>query len=162
MSLSLDIDVFGVPLMRRRLNAVGARAADLEPALESVADDMRRQAERAFGSRGLTSGTAWPPLQPDTIARKLRDKRPAVKGHARKTLHATEKLRKSLTDDKHVDDVSYVDNDTLIFGTDVPYAPYHQTGTSTMKARPPVRMRANERSAAVRKVSRYITTGRVT
>lgn len=155
----VEIDVFGIPFLRRKLDNIGDRIVDIEPALESIASDMRVQAGRAFDSRGLTSGTAWPPLQDSTISRKLRDKNAKTRANAHRILHATERLRKSLTSESHNEHISRVDRNSLEFGTSVPYAGFHQTGTRNMSARPPVRMREFQRKRAVRKVARYISTG---
>jgi phage gpG-like protein len=159
---TVEIDVFGTTFLSRKLNAIGDRAGDLEPVLESVADDMRDHAKRAFDSRGLTSGAAWPPLSPDTIARKSRDKSAKIRSNASRVLHATETLRNSLTVEGHKDHVSHADHNSLTYSTNVPYAIFHQEGTRLMPARPPVRLREFQRKRVVRKVERWIMTGIVT
>lgn len=156
------IDVFGSPLLERRLHETGERAADIEPALSSVAGDLRALIDRGFDDRGLPHGRAWPPLSPDTIARKLRDKDPTVRANATKILNATERLRKSLTDPHDEEHIEHVTDTTLVLSSEVPYAKFHAHGTRNMPARPPVRLREHNRKAAVRKVERWIKTGVVT
>lgn len=162
MADSFEITVFGTRLASRHLRAIGDRAADIEPALRSIAGDLREITAEAFGSRGLRTGTAWPTLFENTIARKARDKDDKVAANASKVLHATERLRESLTDKFDKDHIENVDDNTLEFGSRVPYGIYLQTGTKDMKARPPVRLREHQRKRAVRKVERWITTGILT
>lgn len=76
-------------------------------------------------------GTAWAPLAPSTIA---------AKGHSN-ILVDTNRLLNSLTG-PGPDAIRRVEgqrgNYQLVFGTNVEYAVFHDTGTATMPARPAV------------------------
>jgi len=84
--------------------------------------------EMYLGQHG-PDGTAWAPLSPVTIDRKEHS---AI-------LVDTGRMFESLTTPNGTEDTVWITGPTwLTFGTEVPYAQYHQTGTKRMPARPHV------------------------
>jgi phage gpG-like protein len=75
-------------------------------------------------------GTPWTPLSQYTVKKK---------GHAIRLLEAG-RLRGSLRDQKHADGIRQTwdewPNAGLIFGTDVPYGMFHETGGPNLPRRP--------------------------
>ncbi len=80
-----------------------------------------------FNSETDASGQAWAPLAASTIAKK---------GHSL-ILWETGKLENSLTSQTG-DAIREAGTSEAAFGTSVPYATFHEEGTSKMPARPPV------------------------
>lgn len=102
----------------------------LERGLRMFAEDHRQMFAM---QREPNDGPAWKPLAPSTVKRKGHDT----------ILVETGRLKGSLTDERHSDGIREIfDNGLggagLVFGTDVPYAHFHMTGTSRMPARPEV------------------------
>jgi len=104
----------------------------LEVFLESQVDELQMDHAEFFSASKSPSGNKWADLAESTIRRK---------GHST-ILVETDKLRQSLTEAganfalreffRESDAVA------LEFGTAVPYAHWHMTGTETMPARPEV------------------------
>lgn len=91
-------------------------------ALEQASEDALSQISKLFKSEGKSLGADWKPLKESTLRQKLR------KGYSEKILHRTTTLAQSFTF-KLEELVSYI-------GTPVPYAIYHEYGTSRMPKRP--------------------------
>jgi phage gpG-like protein len=110
-----------------------ASLADNSPALAAVADDLREMIAEQFATEGAASGTPWAPLAPSTLRKR----------RGGSILNATGALLSSLTDagtPGHVEDIG---GQQLLFGSSVPYAIFHQTGTRRMPARPIVALSAD-------------------
>lgn len=92
---------------------------------------------QAFFEERTPGGEPWAPLSPVTIAMKG-----ARSGHvaAHSTiLIDTGRLFESLTTPDGTSDTIWITGDRfLTFGTSVPYAIFHETGTARMPARPAV------------------------
>jgi phage gpG-like protein len=95
------------------LHRVINQARDLTPALRGAAAALELQAARHFDSAG-----DWPPLNPETLARRRRAGITSTD-----VLEATGRLRRSLTG-RSAEAVRDVRGNELVFGTTVPYAPY--------------------------------------
>lgn len=95
--------------------------ADFVPVLE-------RAHSIFFAAEQSPTGIPWAPLARSTVRRKK---------HSR-ILVDTGRLLGSLSSSDHTDAIRDIEDRYLAFGTSVPYAIYHQTGTSRMPARPPV------------------------
>jgi hypothetical protein len=107
--------------LERALDNFQASLADNSAALEAVADDLRQMIAEQFATEGAAGGTPWAPLAPSTLRQS---------GRARVgILYATGALLGSLTDPGAPGHVEQLDAQSLLFGSDLPYAIYHQTGT---------------------------------
>ena len=102
--------------------------ADNSDALAAVADDLRQMMAEQFATEGAAGGTPWAPLAPSTL-RKSRRTRSGI-------LNLTGALLGSLTDPGAPGHVEQIDSGQLLFGSGLPYAGFHQTGTRRMPARP--------------------------
>jgi len=71
-------------------------------------------------------------------------------------------LRGSLTQAGHPEQIVELGRDSLLYGTRVPYARFHQRGTRRMPARPPLVIRAVERANFAKRLRAYIVTGDAT
>jgi phage gpG-like protein len=105
----------------RALDNFQAVLADNSEALAAVADDLRQMIAEQFATEGAAGGTPWAPLAPSTV-RRTRGARGGI-------LYATGALLGSLTDPGAPGHVEQLDEQSLLFGSELPYAIYHQTGT---------------------------------
>lgn len=145
--MRLVIDSLGQQAVARDLLGIGARAVDVEPAMRAILGQLRRAEVRQFDSQGAYGSGGWPELAPSTIARKQ------AAGLDSRILHATLRLRDSLTRAADTDELAIPRHDGLDFGTLVPYARYH------VKKRPPVQLPDGERREMVRTLQRFVITG---
>lgn len=92
------------------------------------ARDIFERANRLnFLTKGTFSGSPWPPLSPEYGAWKILNRGP------RPLMVDTAKLKRSLTSLRG--SPSEIGLQSATFGTSVPYARYHQTGTRKMPSR---------------------------
>lgn len=82
----------------------------------------------SFSTETASNGEAWAPLAESTIRRKGHDQ----------ILFETGDLMESLIHVGGAGNISEVDSHGSIYGTSVPYAIFHDQGTSRIPARPPV------------------------
>jgi phage gpG-like protein len=103
------------------LKTFQAALADNSQALEAVAADLRQQIAEQFATQGAAGGTPWAPLAPSTL----------LKSHRRLggILYSTGALFDSLTDPEAPGHLEQVSAQELLFGSSLPYAMFHQTGT---------------------------------
>lgn len=106
------------------------RDANYQPILQDFQQDIAEGEKAAFDGQHEPGGAAWAPLRPSTIARK---------GHNR-ILFETGALMTSLVSLGGPGNINATTERSLLFGTDIPYAIFHDQGTSRMPARPPVGM----------------------
>ena len=100
------------------------REIDFEPTMKKMLPVLEAGEASAFANESTPGGAAWKPLAPATVARK---------GHS-KILIETGRLKKSLTGGGG-DAVRATSHRGLVFGTSVPYAAYHQSGTTRIPQR---------------------------
>ena len=99
--------------------------ATTEQALTEAAAELRQRLLLQFESEGSAYGEPWLP-------RKARDKNLP----RRPLLFQTGRLKRSLTDRDSPDHIEESQNGTLLFGSRLPYATFHQRGTTRLPARP--------------------------
>jgi phage gpG-like protein len=99
------------------------------------------------------SGPGWQGLADDTKAQKARQ------GFPDKVMVATGVLRDSLTQITGPQRVYERSPDVLRFGTTVPYAHFHQSGTRFMAQRKLIDLSVKERDEMAGIIMRYITRG---
>ena len=102
-----------------RLDVLQGQLGDLSPSMAMIAEDYRQTVAAQFASDGAAAGTPWAALAPSTLKRKR---------GGNGILQATGALLGSLTDPGSPDHVETIDNLSLTFGTDLPYAEFQQTG----------------------------------
>lgn len=129
--MRLDLEAFGEKVFSRELMRIGQNAGDMRPAFDTIHDVMMGASSRQFTTQGGYSG-GWAPLAASTIRRK------AVKGLDPRILHATLRLRNSLTTASHPDHIYRRTADEMFVGSRVPYGGYHQRGNGNMPRRRPV------------------------
>ena len=113
-----------------RIERFGVQLTDWRAAWPSVTRRLAVMLAGQFeleGGRGSRGG--WPPLSP-RYARRKQKRYPG-----RPVLQASGRLRSSLVG-KSADTVEALEPGRMKFGTRVPYAIFHQTGTRNMPARP--------------------------
>lgn len=150
--VSVEVEVFGEPVLRRRLLSMGDRMTDATEGFRAVRDVLENAARRQFGSAGRYGGVPWQRLADSTIARK---------GHAR-ILRATDRLMNSLLQRAHPDHVEKIGPDTLRWGSSVEYGKFHQSRRARTRLpwRPVVRLPERDRRSAVRALQRSVLEGR--
>ena len=120
----LQVEITGFRSLERQLRDVEAEAKDLSNFIKETAVPLvRKEVKRLFDSGGYFQ---WPALAPSTVARK---------GHSR-ILIDTRRLIRSVTLESSADKVIEITDNSLVFGTNVPYARYHEEGTSRLPKRP--------------------------
>ena len=127
MTARLRIESRDIARLRRRIERMRERAGDLVPAWEVVADWLAEQERIQFSTEGARWGQPWAPLAESTLAAKLRRAQPSD------ILVATTELKRSLT--IRPLDIERLHPSTMVLGTRVSYAQFHQRGTSRMPAR---------------------------
>lgn len=117
----------------------------IEKIIDSLEDFYRGPATRSlkntfteiFRGEGQTRQTQkWAPLAQSTLRARARRRRNRQKGQrfGSKILWDTGRLRSSYI----YTPVIHIEGNTMRYGTSVPYAKYHETGTRFMPARPVV------------------------
>jgi phage gpG-like protein len=171
--LSIHIEAFGETIVQRDLIRFGHNLVNLKPAMERIGSIMRgavRDQYRSEGTHGSGGGTfaasasgttfgaggvVWPALAESTRRYKaLHDLDPRI-------LRATGDLYKSLTlksDPLHIERAS---EDSLRFGSLVPYAIYHQSSKPRTKIpfRPPVGLSEGDKRAIVQAIQKRALEG---
>jgi phage gpG-like protein len=145
--LQLDVDQKGAGEAARDLLEVGARAEDVRPLWPEM-NTLFHEDERARFER---QGPGWTKLADATLEHK------AAAGQPPEILIATGRLLRSLTELPH--GASESRPDRLVFGTDVPYARFHQYGTRTMPRREVAGLADPTRREMLRLVQEWIVRG---
>ena len=161
MAFRISLDIAGVKQVNRALLLSAAAVKDLRPVWEDIYDDFLTSERSVFAAEGnvgsqtreMGSGGSWGPWEPlnvDYAARKQ------AKGYGSKILVRTGRLRDSLTERSHADAVFQPRALGASLGTRVPYAGYHQTGTSRMPAREPIRITEVQARRWMRLIQKFI------
>lgn len=123
----IEIEAPGADQLARRLQRWGTAIEDARPAFERMRSVLTGGEAQVFDSQGVALGKQWP--QAAATGHKTDDR----------LLVATGALRASLA--AQTSDSEWFTSPTeMRFGTTVPYAHFHETGTSRMPARPMVGM----------------------
>lgn len=144
----LTFEVMGEVQLSRGLSRFAEDVKDLrEPFREIIQQlyDIERQQFDTEGGRA----ESWQPLAPSTVERKERG------GFGSKILVRTEAMESSLTG-QTTDTRVEVQPLLMRFGTKVPYAGYHQTGTTHMPARPVIKLIESDKLAIMKTLHRYL------
>lgn len=147
--MRVEISLAGDKQVSRELLRFGERALMARPAFEAIGELLLTVEQHQFASEGRFASGGWAPLAESTLAQKTG---PSI-------LDETGELRASLTERGDPHQIFDVGDEYLLFGTDLDYAGYHQTGTSRMPRRRPLELREEQRAEAVKILQRFITTG---
>ena len=148
-----NISIAGDRQLSRDILRITEHVADLRPALNAIADQLRDANRRQFESEGRFGSGGWDPLSADYARAKARS------FPGRPILVRTGALRRSLTERPF--GVEEIGRQTMEVGSDLVYAQYHQHGTRKMPRRRPVELPASVRADMTRTLQRYIISGRV-
>lgn len=148
--MRIVIDTLGEEAVARTLTRLEGRLIDVAGAEPNLAAEMRSQTQAQFDSEGAAGSGGWAPLAESTIASKR------SRGLDMRILHATGALRRSLTIMGARDSVTRTVGDVFEFGTTVPYAKWHQHGTSRMPRRRPVQLPERGRRQVVRILQQHV------
>jgi phage gpG-like protein len=145
----VEIGLSGDKQVSRQLLRFGDRALAARPAFEAIGQMLLELEGQQFASEGHRASGGWEPLADSTLEHK----------HGPSILDETGELRASLTERGGPHQIWDVGDEFLLFGTDVDYASFHQTGTSRMPRRRPLELTEADRAGAVKILQRYIMTG---
>lgn len=153
--MRLQLELAGDKQLDRELLRFADRATDVRPAWAAIMLRLAEAEKRQFDSEGQRASGGWAPLAASTLARKQR------LGLDPRILHATGRLAASLTAPLPGGDaIREALPLEMRFGTDVPYAGFHQTGTSRMPQRRPLETTEQDRrDMFVRLLQRFLVTG---
>lgn len=157
--MRVELDIFGDVQLRREILRWGDHAQDASPAFRSILTKWIGWETRQFQSQGGYASGKWKP-----ITKAWRDEKKR-RGLDTRILHMTGRLRRSLTLAAAVggDAVREVKRDSLTYGTNVEYAPFHQHGNPPILARRrPVEFRDRDRASTVKVLQLWIARGKVT
>jgi len=120
--------------------------------LDEIVDDITEIEETVFNSGGRRAGGSWKRVTPRWQRRK------AAKGLDARTMHATKRLRRSLTyrgDPEMIQDVRPLEG-TIRFGTKVPYAEMHAKGLHGMPKRPVITFTQGDKKRWAKKIAKFV------
>jgi len=127
----LSIKGDGRRQIERELTRISGRVKDFRPAWRGVIGALEDEMRARFDAEGAQGGESpWPPLSAAYAARKER-----VYGR-QPILVQTGRMRESFQGGG--DAIRDAGRMSLRYGTSVPYATFHQSGTSRMPPRPPL------------------------
>lgn len=146
----LVVKIDGADALRLQFRRFQEGVSDPRDVYEDVAGWFRTEEQKIFRSQGREYPPKWAALSPAYAARKM-----AEVGR-KPILEYTGALKKSLTERPFA--IEFITKRAATFGTDIPYATYHQRGTPFMPARPPL-VKATNKSQ--RKLQRIIQSALV-
>lgn len=129
--MRLSLEAFGEQQFSRELLRIRDRSKDMKPAFDDIHQVLLQSSRSQFSTQGGYSG-GWAPLAASTVSAKARA------GLDPRILHATLRLRNSLTQESHPDHVYEASADEMFSGSSVEYGRYHQRGNNNMPRRRPV------------------------
>ena len=139
-------EIEGERLIDRRLSRFGENITDLRPFWTEIFDDLNKLTGQQFKGEGSRS-RGWAPLSLAYSAWK------ATHGGGR-ILELTGRLRASLAE-QTADSIRESRAMEMRFGTRVPYAGFHQTGTRRMPRRRPIDINEGDRRRWMKFLQRF-------
>jgi phage gpG-like protein len=129
--ISIDCDMSG---LEYQLRGMETALGNLRPVWAQVRDVLVDFIKQHFDTEGAYGGQRWMPLSPSYAAYKAR--------HApgKSILRFKDRLYGSLTRKNHAEQVFRMGENWMEWGTKVPYARIHQTGSLKVQNRPPRRV----------------------
>lgn len=148
MSTSARVDVEGADAAAYNLERIAARARDVRGVKSKVRSLYERSEQRRFDHDGY----GWPPLAASTVARKRQA------GLDPRTLRARNVLYRSLTEPNAAMRIDDSRPDEFRFGTEVPYARFHEHGRGVPR-RKLIELRRSDRKAISEAISAFVAKG---
>lgn len=140
-------------LLSRAISRLGEYATDLRPLWDRIQEDLRDSERKQFDSEGKQSGRPWAPLSPRYAAWKAKH----YPGNG--ILVRTGRLRIAATGTGGELEVRKSQREFL-WRLLVPYAKYHQGGTSRMPQRRPVDLSDTRRRSWTKLLQRHLVEAR--
>jgi len=152
--VQFSFTVEGEEQVSRMLSRTTEKIADMAPFFQAAGVLMQTSMEEQFGTEGGRTG-GWAPLSERYAADK------AKKYGSRPILQASGALIGSLVGGGggHIERVQ--GNDTLEFGSSIPYGTYHQTGTSRMPQRRILDLTDGDRRSLMKLLQRHMFGARL-
>lgn len=149
---TLSIVADGETIVERRLLRFAENVEHPQAALEVVGDLLRESTQKQFDSEGGYASGGWKDLAQSTIDQKAR------LGLDPHILRATDRLMNSLVHKFDPDHIEQTSEDTLIFGSLVPYGIYAQSSQPRTKIpfRPPVAITEADKRTMVKRVQQAL------
>lgn len=150
MSVGLELNVLGEEVISRRLLRFSENVQDARPAFGRMMRLFEAAALEQFATEGAAGGEPWAPLAESTLKYK-----PPGKG----ILEYSGRLLNSLVEGGVAgggDSVRFLGRQEMRWGTSVPYAAFHQHGTSRMPRRRVVQLPEIVKRRAVRELQRVL------
>ena len=143
---STEITIDGIPRVLSLFSRFGDAADNLEGAFEEIGDDFKRMESERFAA----GGPGWAPLTPRYAAWK------SAHYPGRPILTREGSLREGLSGgSRYIQRISRKEGE---YGTSVPWAIYHQRGTSRMVARKPIEVKSADRTRWARIIQRHVVS----
>jgi hypothetical protein len=174
VAVLLVFEVAGDKLIERELLRMGDYAQDATPAFAAIGGFMMAETKEQFATEGHRASGGWAPLAPSTIQKRGGAGRSGgaiftnpgggggfTSGGPVRILHDTGALEQSLTEPKGANQILEVTPQELVFGSRLPYAHYHQTGTRRMPRRRPLEFTEAAKRDMVKILQRFVVTGEV-
>ena len=139
----------------RRFGKILRRSRDFKPVFRWMFQELQEAHRENFKTQGAASGFPWKPLEPQYASWKIENY------GANGVLVRSGDLERSLTMNSSRGAVRDIGARTAEFGTKLPYAKFHQSGTSNMAQRKPLflpRLMADRTADAV---GEYLVHGSV-
>lgn len=153
MARAITIDVNVTPgghVFQRAFTRFVSDLADLTPLWDKLAEGLRASTRRNFDTEGANSGTRWHPLSPRYGTWK------AKHYPGKPILQRSGVMMRSLTDDGP-GGIYETRPSAMAWGTAVPYARWHQDGTTKgLPARPIIRLTDADQEDMTRLVHRFL------
>ena len=115
----IGMELKGADQLQYTLNGIMGSLEDMRPAWREVSKVLTTMVKANFASQGARSGQLWPPR---------------VKEVPWPMLRKSDRMYESLTRRTHAEHIEFLSPDRFEWGTKVPYAIYHQTGTGAQRA----------------------------
>lgn len=129
--MHLEMDTSG---LEYQLRGMESALRNLKPVWAQVRDVLIDFIKQHFNTEGSYAGTPWVPLSPAYAAYKAR------KAPGKTILRFRDRLYGSLTKRGSEEQVFRMGENWMEWGTAVPYARPHQTGSLSVQNRPPKRV----------------------
>lgn len=149
-----SLNIEGEEQVSRLLSRTTERASDLRPFIDWVGDFLPTTMKEQFDSEGGRTG-GWAPLSPDYAAQK------ALRYGSQPILVASGRMMRSLTTPGAGSINRKIGRDSLEFGTSVPYAIFHQKGTSRMPQRRIIDLTESDRRSILKGLQKHLFGARL-
>jgi len=147
----VTIRVTGGTRAQAAIARIVSRLKDFRPAYRTMARFLEGVLSDQFDSQGARTGRQWAALSQKYSAWK------AKKYPGKGLLEREGTLRRSLTSGTSIHAVREIGRKRFVFGTTVPYAPFHQEGGGNLPQRRLIDPTTGDRKEMSEIVRRYLT-----